>query len=76
MGIELNDSVDVVLRKWPATFWVFLEHGLRCAGCPLACFCTVKSACEGHGVDAAAFLEALRAGAEDGSLRRPLGQHH
>jgi hybrid cluster-associated redox disulfide protein len=75
MAIQLNDAVEVVLRKWPATFWIFLEHRLRCAGCPLACFCSIKSACEGHGVDAQAFLEALRAGAQD-SLLRPFSQHH
>jgi hybrid cluster-associated redox disulfide protein len=61
MTIGLDDIVDDVLRRRPATFRAFLDHGMRCIGCPIACFHTVGEACRAHHVDAAVFLSALEA---------------
>ena len=61
MTIESTHLVDDVMRRWPATIRVFLNYGMRCVGCPIACFHTVDDACHEHGVERAAFLADLRA---------------
>lgn len=67
MTIESTQSVDDVMRHWPATIRVFLNHGMRCVGCPIACFHTVDEACHEHRVDHETFLADLRAAAFEGS---------
>lgn len=67
MPVEPNLLVDDVMRRWPATIRVFLNHGMRCVGCPIACFHTVADACREHGAEPVRFLADLRATA----ARRP-----
>jgi hybrid cluster-associated redox disulfide protein len=61
MPIRFDDLVDDVMSRSPQTIRVFLQFGMRCVGCPIACFHTVDDACREHGIDRGAFLEALRA---------------
>lgn len=61
MQIGFDDSVDDVMRNSPARIRVFLQFGMGCVGCPIACFHSVDDACREHGVDRNAFLNALRA---------------
>ena len=61
MTIETTQFVDDVMRRWPATIRVFLNHKMRCVGCPIACFHTVDDACREHGADRERFLGDLRA---------------
>jgi hybrid cluster-associated redox disulfide protein len=61
MAIDLTTLVDDVMRCWPATIRVFLDHRMHCVGCPIACFHTVEDACREHGSDRARFLADLRA---------------
>ena len=61
MTIESTHLVDDIMRRWPATIRVFLNHGMRCVGCPIACFHTVDDACREHGADRERFLADLRA---------------
>ena len=70
MDIEPSQLVDV-MRRWPSTIRVFLDHGMRCVGCPIACFHTVEDACREHGADPGGFLADLRASAEDGRAGAP-----
>jgi hybrid cluster-associated redox disulfide protein len=63
MQIGYDDLVDDVMRGSPARIRLFLKFKMGCVGCPIACFHTVDDACREHGVDRAAFLNALRAGA-------------
>lgn len=60
MTIGLEDMVDDVLRRRPATFRAFLDHKMRCIGCPIACFHTIDEACRAHHVEPNAFLSALQ----------------
>ena len=69
MTIESTQPVDDVMRRWPATIRVFLNHRMRCVGCPIACFHTVEDACREHKVDRAAFLADLRAAAPSGGMQ-------
>jgi hybrid cluster-associated redox disulfide protein len=61
MQIGFDDPVDDVMRNSPARIRVFLQFGMGCVGCPIACFHSVDDACREHGVDRDAFLNALRA---------------
>jgi hybrid cluster-associated redox disulfide protein len=63
MQIEPSQLVDDVMRRWPATIRVFLDHGMRCVGCPIAYFHTAEDACREHHADAVRFLADIRAAA-------------
>ncbi|PVE23023.1 hydrid cluster protein-associated redox disulfide domain protein [Microvirga sp. KLBC 81] len=65
MPIASNHLVDDVMRQWPVTIRVFLDHKMRCIGCPIACFHTVDDACREHNVDSGKFLAELNEVARD-----------
>ncbi len=58
--IGFDDLVGDVMTAHPATIRVFIAFGMRCVGCPIACFDTVDDACMEHRVDRDIFLGALR----------------
>ena len=64
MPVESHQLVDDVMRRWPATIRAFLDHRMRCVGCPIACFHSVEDACREHGVDGQRFLADLNAAVE------------
>ena len=68
MPVEPTQLVDDVMRRWPKTIRVFLNHRMHCVGCPIACFHTVADACREHGVDQAQFVADLNAMIEQGSI--------
>ena len=59
MIVEPTEPGDNVMRRWPMTIRIFLNHRMHCVGCPIACFHTVADACREHGVDQAKFLTEL-----------------
>lgn len=61
MSIEAQQTVDDIMRRWPATIRVFLGHRMRCVGCPIAGFHTVEDACREHGANQDRFLSELQA---------------
>ncbi|QRM31997.1 DUF1858 domain-containing protein [Microvirga sp. VF16] len=61
MPVEATQLVDDVMRRWPTTIRVFLNHRMHCVGCPITCFHTVADACREHGVDQVKFLSELSA---------------
>ncbi len=61
MTIRPDQSVDEVMRQWPVTIRVFLDHRMRCVGCSVAPFHGVAFACLEHGVNESRFLAALEA---------------
>jgi hybrid cluster-associated redox disulfide protein len=63
MTIESTQLVDDVMRRWPATIRVFLNHRMHCVGCPIGCFHSVEDACREHDVDLGDFLSEIRAAA-------------
>ena len=62
VGHRLHDdmTMDAIMREWPATIRVILDHGLLCVGCPIALFHTVADAAREHGVDRTALARDLR----------------
>jgi hybrid cluster-associated redox disulfide protein len=73
MSIESTDLVDDIMRRWPATIRVFLDHKMRCVGCPIACFHTVDDACKEHQIDRATFLADLEAMIRHDLAAEPVG---
>ena len=51
MSLEFGSTVDDVMRRWPVTIGVFIEHRMRCVGCPIGCFHTLDDACREHDID-------------------------
>ena len=54
-------SMDEVMREWPATIGVILDHGMLCVGCPIATFHTVVDAVREHGIEEAELVRDLQA---------------
>ena len=52
--------VDEVMTRWPATIRVFLDHRMKCVGCPIASFHSVHDAIGEHELNPATFLLALK----------------
>ena len=73
-GIDPATPVDRIMRQWPATIRAFLDRGMKCPGCPIACFHSVAEACREHHVEPDAFLHELDAATARGvnlSVLRP-----
>lgn len=69
--VDLDSLVDDVMRDFPATIRVFLDHRMHCVGCPIASFHSVEDSCRAHGVNAEMFLAALRRRSASVSIRDP-----
>ena len=59
--LDEDMTMDEIMRRWPATIRVVLNHGLLCVGCPIASFHTVEDAVREHGIDGARFRHDLEA---------------
>lgn len=58
--LDLSKSVDDIMRLWPQTIRVFLDHRMHCVGCPIGTFHSIADSCRAHGVDIDAFTAELR----------------
>jgi hybrid cluster-associated redox disulfide protein len=52
-AIDAGQTVDEVMRRWPATMRVFLDSRMACAECPIAGFHTVADACREYELEPA-----------------------
>ena len=59
--VRLDQIVDDVMRRQPATIAVFLRYRMLCVGCFIAPFHSVEDACCAHGIEPETFLAALQA---------------
>jgi hybrid cluster-associated redox disulfide protein len=53
-------TMDAMMREWPATIRVVLDHGLLCVGCPVAPFHTIADAAREHDLDRASLARDLK----------------
>ena len=60
-SVDLDMTVDEIMRRWPATIRVLIRHGMLCIGCPIGSFHNVVDACAAHGVDEEVFCADLLA---------------
>jgi len=58
--IDVDESVDDVMRRWPQTLRVFLEFRMKCVGCPIATFHSIRDSCREHRGDLDRFVAALQ----------------
>jgi hybrid cluster-associated redox disulfide protein len=59
--INSDLSMEALMRRWPQTIAVVLEHRMFCVGCPITEFHTIADACMEHEIDEARLIAALEA---------------
>ncbi|RWC26637.1 DUF1858 domain-containing protein [Mesorhizobium sp.] len=64
-SVRSDMIIDEIMRKWPATVAVLLDHRMLCVGCPIGTFHSVAEACHEHHVDESLFLADLEAAIQD-----------
>ena len=52
-------TIGEVIRNYPETLPLFLNHGLHCVGCPIAQGETIEQAAKVHKIDLDKFLQQL-----------------
>lgn len=57
--IDLDMSVDEVMREWPQTIQVFIKNHMLCIGCALATYHSVDYAANEHDLDTPVLLLEL-----------------
>jgi len=57
-------TISEVVQKYPKTFFVFLDYGLHCIGCPSALAETIEEAAKVHRIDLKKFLKDLNQAAK------------
>ncbi len=60
-AIKPDQTVDEIMRRWPATIRVFMRRQMLCVGCPIGPFHTLEEACAEHGLAEDAFCRELEA---------------
>ena len=58
-ALDEDMTMDEIMREWPATIRVVLDHGMLCVGCPIASFHTVEEAVKEHSLDGDRFRFAM-----------------
>ncbi len=58
--ISPNLIVSEVLRRWPETVQIFVQHRMACVGCTMSDYETVSSAAEIYGLVLDDFLKELK----------------
>jgi hybrid cluster-associated redox disulfide protein len=51
--LDSKMSMDEMMRRWPATVHVAINHRLLCVGCPIGPFHNIADAAREHGLDEA-----------------------
>lgn len=52
-------TIGEVMKKYPKTAFVLIDHGLHCVGCPMANPETIEEAATLHRIDLKKFLNDL-----------------
>ena len=53
---QLDQSVEEILARWPATARVFIRRKMACVGCIMAPFQTLRAAARSYGIPEAELL--------------------
>ncbi|MFT7059941.1 MAG: hybrid cluster-associated redox disulfide protein [Pseudorhodobacter sp.] len=69
-SIDLDRPLSEFIAQRPETIAVFLRYKMLCVGCMIGPFHTIIDACAEHGVDEAAFIQALEKAISLGSAPR------
>lgn len=69
-GLDPDMTIDEIMRRWPRTITVVLDHDLLCVGCPINDFHTVNDVCREHKIECARLMADL----ENAILRSGAGR--
>lgn len=58
-AITAEMPIGEVVRKYPDTVHVFMEHGLGCLGCAMAHFENIRQGAKAHGIDVDVLIKDL-----------------
>lgn len=58
-AIAKDMSIMDVVRQWPQTAQVLMQHGMGCLGCAAAHFENIEQGAAAHGIDIEALMAAL-----------------
>ncbi|MBR9706327.1 DUF1858 domain-containing protein [Candidatus Pacearchaeota archaeon] len=50
-NITKDMLIGELIKKYPTSVEIMLEHGLHCVGCHVATWETLDQGCSGHGID-------------------------
>jgi hybrid cluster-associated redox disulfide protein len=70
--IDVDMTMDEIMRRWPLTIRVVIRSGMLCVGCPIASFHTVSDAAREHGLDEALLRCDLEAAASSSGSAAPM----
>lgn len=59
ISLDPEMTTDALMRRWPRTIPILIQHGMLCVGCPIAGFHTLREACVQHEVAFEPFMAAL-----------------
>jgi hybrid cluster-associated redox disulfide protein len=57
--ITADMPIGDVVRNYPETIKIFLQHGLMCVGCAVARFENIRDGATAHGIDVDALIRDL-----------------
>lgn len=63
--ISAEDTVFDIMRKWPHTIPVFMEHKMDCVGCSMAAFESLTDALAIYRIQVAPFIRELEAAVQN-----------
>jgi hybrid cluster-associated redox disulfide protein len=64
-------TVSEIMRRWPATMRLFIDHRLLCVGCPIAPFHTIADVAREHQVDEDELVDMILASMQEGVTAGP-----
>jgi hybrid cluster-associated redox disulfide protein len=67
----LELTVSEIMRRWPATMRLFIDHRLLCVGCPIAPFHTIADVAREHQVDEDELVDMILASMQEGVTAGP-----
>ncbi len=68
--LDSTMSMYEMMRRWPATVHVAINHRLLCVGCPIGPFHTLADAAREHGLDEAMLRQEFEAAITSDQERR------
>ena len=58
--IDIQLTVDQVLKKWPQAFSVFTKHKTKCPGCFMQQFCTLKDVADTYQLSLEKLIDEIK----------------
>ena len=63
--LNIDLTVDEVLRQWPRAFSVFMKNKTKCPGCFMQQFCTLKDVAETYQISSEELMAEIESVSQD-----------